>query len=63
MPRRDPRRKNEKTEEGVLCAGAWANDDHIIHDTEKVAEQLMLRKSVCYLKHSYAMLRFIKPNC
>lgn len=56
-------RRKEKTKEGALCCGAWANDDHIIQDTEKVAEQLMLRKSVCHLKHSYAMFHFIKPNC
>jgi len=47
------RRKEKTKERGALCCCAWANYDPVFHGTEKTAEQLMLRKSVCHLKYFY----------
>lgn len=55
--------RKEKTEEaGTLRCSACASYEHVFHDTEKMAEQLMPRTSVCHLKYSFFHAPFIKPS-
>lgn len=55
-------RKEKKEEAGTLRCSACASYEHVFHDAEKMAEQLMPRTSVCHPKYSFFHAPFIKLN-